>query len=450
MYTLYGGARGGGKSFVVRHKAIQLALRYDGINILIVRRTFPELEENHIKEFRPLLYNIAKYNTQNRVFTFPNGSRIKFGYCNTEADMDGYQGQNYEVIFIDEATHFTEYMWRKFTQCNRLSGNIKFKNDEEASKFRTRIYLTANPGGVGHTWVKRLFIDRKHSGIGTEKPENFTFIPCTVYENEFIMENNPSYVEALEALPEKERQAMLYGDWNVFEGQFFDEFNEDIHTFGDDVKIEQSWRHYRARDYGLDMLDCLWFAIDENDTMWVYRELAQPGLTVVKSGNMINALTKPHEQPYLDICPPDMWNKNGQTGRNAVDFLIRQCNQMPTKANNDREIGWMMVKERLQMDAITGRPKLMIHKSCTNLIYSLKMIQHDENKPNDCAKDPHDLTHACDALRYACTSYTFVPDGRLPNNPNKVFNYSNFALEMNNQVIDLEEGTDFFEWGGIF
>ena len=154
MYTLYGGARGGGKSFVVRHKAIQLALRWDGINILIVRRTFPELEENHIKEFRTMLYGIAKYNTQNRVFQFPNGSRIKFGYCNTEADMDGYQGQNYEVIFIDEATHFTEYMWRKFTQCNRLSGNIKFKDEEDAKKFRTRIYLTANPGGCGHTWVK--------------------------------------------------------------------------------------------------------------------------------------------------------------------------------------------------------------------------------------------------------------------------------------------------------
>lgn len=449
-YTLYGGARGGGKSFVVRPKAIQLALKYDGINILIVRRTFPELEENHVIQFRELLHGIAKYSTQNRVFTFPNGSRIKFGYCNTDGDMTQYQGQNYEIIFMDEATHFTEYMWMKFKECNRLSPSIKFRSEEEATNFQPRIYLTANPGGVGHTWVKRLFIDRKYSGVGNEIAENFSFIPCTVYENEYIMQNDPSYVETLEALPEKEKQAMLYGDWSVFEGQFFDDFDENIHVFGDDVEIEQSWRHYRSRDYGLDMLDCLWFAIDENDTMWIYRELAQPNLTVVKSGKMINALTKPHEEPYLDICPPDMWNRNGQTGRNAVDFLIKECGQRPTKANNDREIGWMMVKERLQVNSITGRPKLMIHKSCENLIYSLKMIQHDDKNPNDCAKEPHNLTHACDSLRYACTSYTFVPDGYLPPIQRKEFNYSDFALEMNKyEVIDLEEGTDYIEMGWL-
>ena len=157
MFTLYGGARGGGKSFVVRHKAIQLALRYNGINILIVRRTFPELEENHVKFFRSLLYGIAKYNTQNRVFSFPNGSKIKFGYCNTDADMEQYQGQSYEVIFMDEATHFTYNMFVKFTECNRMSGEIKFANKEEEKNFRTRMYLTANPGGVGHTWVKLVY-----------------------------------------------------------------------------------------------------------------------------------------------------------------------------------------------------------------------------------------------------------------------------------------------------
>lgn len=447
-YTLYGGARGGGKSFVVRHKAIQLAMRYNGINILIVRRTFPELEENHVRQFRTLLYGIAKYNTQNRIFNFPNGSKIKFGYCNTDADMDQYQGQNYEVIFMDEATHFTNYMFMKFTQCNRMSGEIRFNSLEDEQKFKTRMYLTANPGGVGHTWVKRLFVDRRYEG--KEKPEDYSFIPCTVYENEYIMQNDPSYVESLENLPEKEKQAMLYGDWNVFEGQFFDEFNEEIHVFGDNVEIEQSWRHYRARDYGLDMTDCLWFAIDENDTMWVYRELARPNLTVVQSGKAINALTKPHEEPYLDICPPDMWNRNGQTGRNAVDFLIRQCDQRPTKANNDREIGWLMVKERLQVNSVTGMPRLMIHKSCENLIYSMKMIQHDDKKPNDCAKEPHDVTHACDALRYACTSYTFLPDGLPSARQRQEFNYSNFALEINeHEVIDLEEGTDYIEMGWI-
>ena len=225
-FTLYGGARGGGKSFVVRHKAITLALHYPGINILILRRTFPELEQNNLKEFKTLLNGIAKYNSQRREFNFPNGSLIKFGYCNTEADMDQYQGQNYEVIFMDEATHFTEYMFMKFKECLRLSGNVdvnKFPN------LKPRMYLTANPGGVGHVWVKRLFIDKQYRN--GENPEDYSFIPALVYENQFLMENDPEYIRTLETLPEKEKQAMLYGDWSVFQGQFFEEFDEAIHTY---------------------------------------------------------------------------------------------------------------------------------------------------------------------------------------------------------------------------
>ena len=144
-YTLYGGSRGGGKSFVVRHKAIQLALLYDGIQILIVRRTFPELEENHIKHFRGLLWGIAKYNTQKRVFIFPNGSSITFDYCKTEADLEHFQGREYEAIFIDEATHFTFKMYMKLTEINRPSGLIKLKEGQKLPL--PRIYLTANPGG---------------------------------------------------------------------------------------------------------------------------------------------------------------------------------------------------------------------------------------------------------------------------------------------------------------
>ena len=185
------------------------------------------------------------------------------------------------------------------------------------------------------------------------------------------MEYNPEYVKQLAALPEKEKQAMLYGDWNVFQGQFFDEFSEEIHVFSPlETKIEQNWRKYRSRDYGLDMTDCLWFAIDEFDTMWVYRELAKPNLTVSNSGNIINEMTPANEQPYLDIAPPDMWNRNQQTGRNAADVLRTECNQYVTKANNDREIGWMMVKERLQITPITGRPRLMISEDCKKLIES--------------------------------------------------------------------------------
>jgi phage terminase large subunit len=458
-FTLYGGARGGGKSFVVRHKAITLALHYPGINILILRRTFPELEQNHLKEFKTLLNGIAKYNSQRREFNFPNGSLLKFGYCNTEADMDQYQGQNYEVIFMDEATHFTEYMFMKFKECLRLSGNVdvnKFPN------LKPRMYLTANPGGVGHVWVKRLFIDKQYKN--GENPEDYSFIPALVYENQFLMENDPEYIRTLETLPEKEKQAMLYGDWSVFQGQFFEEFDEAIHTYnpyqtdenGEYVyKIKPNWRIYRTRDYGLDKLACYWAALDEDGTFYIYREIWESDLIVSESAKRINAMTQPNETIYLDICPPDMWNRNRDTGKSAVDILIQDYNQYPTKANNDREMGWLMVKEMLKISNVTHKPRLLISTSCPHLIESLKMIQHDEKKVNDCAKEPHEVTHSCDAIRYLCTSYTYTPDRIVMAKQQMPSDYSRFALEMGEYEKkeenpgELDFGDVFDEWGFV-
>lgn len=450
-FTLYGGARGGGKSYVIRPKAISLALKYDGINILIVRRTFKELEGNHLDEFRRQLQGIAKYNSKFYRFDFPNGSVIRLGYSSTDAEcVLNYQGQAYDVIFLDEATHLTEKMFQTFTECLRLSDGIKtWFNKNPGGKFTPRMYLTANPGGVGHTWVKRLFIDRHYTEF--ENAEDYSFIPALVYDNDFLMENNPTYVRQLEALPEKEKLAMLYGDWNVFEGQFFEEFDEELHTFDPkefDVdletnkkipfKIDPNWRIYRARDYGLDKTACYWAALDEDGTFYVYRELWESNLSVTDSGNKINAMTPSDEVIYSDICPPDMWNRQSQTGKSAVDILIEKCNQYPTKANNDRVTGWLMVKEMLRVNPKTGKPYLQISTSCPNLIHSIKFIQHDDKNPNDCAKEPHEITHSSDAIRYLCTSYTYAPDRISMASPRKQFNFGEFALN-EGEFEEIEE-----------
>ena len=219
-YTCYGGARGGGKSYVARIKAVLLALYYPGIQILLLRRTLNELRENHVMPLQKELKckqndRIAQYKSQEKVFDFPNGSRIVLGYCDNEADVLQYQGQAYEAIFIEEATHFTEFQFNCLKESNRLSGQCK-------KQIKPRMYLTCNPGGVGHAWVKRLFIDRDYTE--NENPEEYKFIPALVYENEYIMKNDPDYVKALESLPEDRKKAMLYGDWDIFEGQFFTEF----------------------------------------------------------------------------------------------------------------------------------------------------------------------------------------------------------------------------------
>ena len=186
-YIGYGGARGGGKSWAVRTKAKLLCLRYAGIKVLIVRRSYPELTANHIDVLRPELTGIAKYNKQEKMFTFANGSTISFRYCAKDSDLDNFQGSEYDCIFLDEATQLSEHQFEVLRACLRGVNN-----------FPKRMYLTCNPGGQGHAWVKRLFIDRRFKD--TENPDDYVFIQAKVKDNKPLMKNQPDYVQQLEGL----------------------------------------------------------------------------------------------------------------------------------------------------------------------------------------------------------------------------------------------------------
>ena len=207
----FGGARGGGKSWAVRTKAKLLALRYPGIKLLIVRRSYPELINNHINVLRAELLGLAKYNDKDKVLRFDNGSTIHFMYCAKDGDLDRMQGVEYDVIFLDEATQLSEYQMKTVSAC------LRGVND-----FPKRIYYTCNPGGQGHGFIKRIFLDRRYEA--GENPADFSFIQSLVTDNRILMERQPDYVKQLEALPEKLRRAWLDGDWDVFEGQFFEDF----------------------------------------------------------------------------------------------------------------------------------------------------------------------------------------------------------------------------------
>lgn len=397
-YTAYGGARGGGKSWAARTKAMLLATRYSGIQILLLRRSLKELRENHVLPLQKILKGIANYSEMNKEFTFKNGARIVLGYCSTEADVLQYQGQAYDVIFLEEATQFTEVQFKTFTESNRSSGLM-------TEKFSPRMYFTCNPGGIGHNWMKRLFIDRIYSG--TEKEANYTFIKSTVYENKYLMENNPEYVENLENLPEARKKAMLYGDWDAFEGQYFEEFNRDIHVV-EPFEIPDYWDKYVTIDYGLDMLACYWIAADEIGNCYVYREFCESNLIISEAAKRIVSLTK--EKIKIYYAPPDLWNRRQDTGKSAAE-VFGENDLFLVKSNNDRVQGWYNVKEWLQVydlkDSQTGKDKknsrLKFWKNCVILIKNLPLLQHDERKPNDVSNDPHDITHSPDALRYFCT-----------------------------------------------
>ncbi len=416
-YICYGGARGGGKSHVSRIKMCLLALNYNGIQILLLRRTLKELRENHVLQLQKLLKDIAVYKESTKEFLFPNGSRIVLGYCDNEKDVLQYQGQAYEVIVLEEATHFTEFQFQTLTESNRMSGNMK-------EPFNPRMYFTCNPGGVGHLWVKRLFIDKDYTP--TENPDDYKFIPSLVFENKYIMERDPNYVKVLENLPEDRKQAMLYGNWDIFDGQFFKEFKRSVHVI-EPFQIPEHWNRYIAMDYGLDMFAVLFIAIDTKGKAYVYNEIHKPNLIVSEARQTLKSIMRHYKYKYI-YAPPDLWNRNRDTGKSTAELFWEGGLDL-TKASNNRIAGWLNVKEWLKIRKVrneqTGElyedSDLKIFSNCINLIKYLPQLQHDEKEPNDVATEPHEPTHITDALRYFCVSRT-APTKEVKN-VEKTFNF---------------------------
>lgn len=382
----YGGARGGGKSWAIRMKAVLLAVNYPGITILLLRRTMPELRQNHIQPMTAMCKGFAEYKSSYRTLFFRNGSKILFGYLRNDGDLLQYQGNQYDVIFVDEATNFTEHQLVSLMPCLRGANN-----------FPKRMYYTCNPGGVGHDYIKRLFVTREYKD--GEDPDDYIFIKARVYDNDVLLRNDPGYVKMLENLPPVQREAWLNGDWDVFEGQYFSMWNRDIHVikpFG----LPSHWRKYRTIDYGLDMLACLWVALDEQDNAYVYREVYESGLVVSKAAERIREFSD--EEVFATFAPPDLWNRHADTGRSTADIFAESGIPL-TKAKNDRVQGWYDLAEWLKVRADEQgieSSKLRIMENCKNLIRTLPSLQCDEKHPNDISREPHELTHAPDALRY--------------------------------------------------
>lgn len=393
-HTAYGGARGGGKSWAMRRKFILLALRYPGLNLLLLRRTLPELRENHLIPMQRELYGFAVYNSAERVFRFPNGSRIKLGYCDTLQDVYQYQGQEYAVIGLEEATHFTEEQMRFLTTCNRTT----------RKDFSPRMYYTCNPGNVGHAWVKRLFIDRLYAE--NENPNDYLFIPARIYDNKVLLDADPNYIRQLEALPEELRRAHLDGDWDVHAGQYFREFSRDRHVI-EPFEIPSWWRRFRSMDWGYNDPCCvLWHAVDGENRVYTYRELYVRETRAGEVASMVLELSRGESISYT-VASPDMWQKRGAVLSGAGGFegetlaeLFTSSGLSLTPADNSRVPGWNRVRDFLAV-APDGRPNWLCFSDCRNLIRQLPALQFDQHNREDAA-DGDD--HAPEALRYALMS----------------------------------------------
>ena len=390
-YTAYGGARGGGKSWALRRKLVGLCLCYPGIRCLLVRRTLSELKANHIAPLLCEYGSILRFCAGENAFLLDNGSRIDCGYCDSERDALRYQGQEYDVIAIDEATQLTE------TQFSALKAALRGVRD-----MPRRMYLTCNPGGVGHGWVKRLFIDRQYRA--GERPEDYRFISARVWDNRVLMEADPDYVAALESLPTRLRAAWLEGRWDVFEGQFFSEFDERRHTYALGVDRGKASCCFVGMDYGFDRLAMLLVLEDEQGRLWVEREYCQSELTL---GQAAQALARfvteaPVRVEYV-VASPDLWNRRQDSGLSGIAVMMRAAALPPFRRADDRRVaGWRLLREYLSGGE--GEAYLRISVQCTELISCMQSLLYDPHTPEDAASHPHAVTHAPEALRYAVMS----------------------------------------------
>ena len=410
-YIAFGGARGGGKSWAVRTKAKLMALHYPGIRLLLIRRSYPEVENNHVRFLRTELQGIAEYRATARQFLFPNGSVLELGYCACDSDLDRYQGAEFDVIFLDEATQLRESWMRQFAAC------LRGVND-----FPKRIYYTCNPGGPGHTYIKRLFIDRRYEP--GEIPEDYAFIPARVTDNQALLKAQPDYLKQLESLPRKLREAWLEGKWDIFEGQFFQEFTDDPDHYCDrrfthviePFEIPRDWRVYRSYDFGYAKpFSCAWWAVDPDGV--IYRILELYGCT----GNPDEGVRwTPDKQfaemrriedthPWLKgrdiqgVADPAIWDSS--RGESIYETALKHRIYF-TKGDNRRIPGWMQMHYRLSFDE-EGYPMMYVFNTCRAFLRTVPALLFSECEVEDL--DTRQEDHVADECRYFCMSRPIPP-----------------------------------------
>lgn len=410
-YIAFGGARGGGKSWAVRVKAVLLSYRYPGIKIMIARRTYPELRANHINQLRQLLHGLAEYKESTKEITFPNGSVILFRYAQNEKDLDKYQGTEVDILFIDEATQLTE------EQFDRMKAFVRGVNN-----LPKRIYLTCNPGGVGHAFVKRLFVDRAYK-VGEHK-EEYSFIRSLVTDNKALMESDPDYIRQLEALPPKLRKAWLEGDWDIFEGQFFEEFRDVPEHYFDrrythvvePFDIPREWTIYRSFDFGYGKpFSCDWWAVDFDGRAYLILQLY--GCTDIPNEGVkwhpdrifaeIHRIETEHKwlkgKTIYGVADPSIWDAS--RGEAIIEAADRNFVYFD-KGDNKRLPGWMQCHYRFSFDE-DGYPMVYFFKTCTAAIRTIPLLQFSERIPEDLDTTQED--HFADSFRYFCMSRPITP-----------------------------------------
>lgn len=446
---LYGGAAGGGKSHLMRIAAIVWCALIPGLQVYLFRRIRDDLIKNHMegpKGFRAMLAGWVDCGFVTIVedeIRFWNGSKIYLCHCKDEKDRFKYQGAEIHVLLVDELTHFTEKIYRFLRNRVRMVG-ITIPEQYEG-RF-PRIICGANPGGIGHQFVKMTFIDgatplKIERTRETEGGMLRQFIPARLEDNPSMEEDDPGYDARLRGLgSEALVKAMRWGDWNVVEGAFFDKWSEDRHVIPP-FEIPDHWTRFRAGDWGsAKPFSFGWYAVVSDDTShpatgqvmprgaliryreWYGCKADIDGRPIPNTGLKMNAYEvgvgivdrDAGERFSYSVLDPAAFAEDGGPSI-AERMLMAGCTFR--KADNKRISrlgamgGWDTMRQRLEGDE-EGRPMLFFFDTCVHAIRTIPALQHDEDRPEDLDTDMED--HAADEVRYACMSRPWVKDAPPP------------------------------------
>ena len=415
--VLYGGAAGGGKSYGL----LADPMRYfnnGNFNGLILRRTNDEMRELIWKsqELYPRAFKGAKWQEKKSQWTFPSGAKLWLTYLERDQDVMRYQGQAFSYIAFDELTqHPTPFAW------NYMRSRLRTTDPTLPSYMRA----TTNPGGSGHGWVKKMFIDpapanKKFVATDIDSGEDLVypdshakageplfyrrFIPASLVDNPYLMEGG-QYEANLLSLPEMQRRQLLDGDWAVADGAAFSEFRQSVHVV-EPYDIPDTWTRFRSCDYGYSSYSAVhWFAIDPNfGTLINYRELYVSKHT---GRDLAKAVRKAElgDNIQYGVLDSSCWHNRGQLGPSIAEEMINEGTRWrpSDRTNGARVAGKNRLHEVLKVDEFTGVAGIVFFNTCRQIIADLPVIPSDPRGSDDI--DPRYASdHAYDSVRYAVMS----------------------------------------------
>jgi len=414
--VLYGGSAGGGKSFAM----LADPLRYMGhpaFSGLLLRHTTEELRELIFKsqELYPKVWKGIKWSERKMQWVAPSGARLWMSYLDRDDDVMRYQGLAFSWIGFDELTQWaTPFAW------NYMRSRLR----STASDLPIFMRATTNPGGVGHHWVKKMFIDPAPYGKAFDATDIETgeilkypaghpksgkslfkrrFIPARLSDNPYLSESG-DYEAMLLSLPEQQRRQLLEGDWDIKEGAAFTEFDRTVHVI-DPYSIPNNWVKFRACDYGYGSYSgVIWFAVSPAEQLIVYRELYVSKVLATDLADMILEAEAGDGNIKYGVLDSSLWHKRGDTGPSLAEQMIsRGCRWRPSdRSKGSRVAGKNEVHRRLQIDEFTDEPRLVFFNTCTNIVSQLPSIPLDKKNPEDVDTKAED--HLYDALRYGIMS----------------------------------------------